>query len=112
MYGIASRHCFFGAARRFVVAVDGDGEAMSDLVSTSCPFLKERRSGNAGILITVLGLAALLAIGLPTIKTGVFDAMSTDDAMRLVEVRDLINGQGWFDLWQYRLDPGGGMFDW
>jgi hypothetical protein len=112
MYGIASRHCFFGAARRFVVAVDGDGEAMSDLVSTSCPFLKERRSGNAGILITVLGLAALLAIGLPTIKTGVFDAMSTDDAMRLVEVRDLINGQGWFDLWQYRLDPAGVLMHW
>ena len=31
--------------------------------------------------------------------------MSTDDAMRLVEVRDLIGGQGWFDLFQYRLDP-------
>ncbi len=29
----------------------------------------------------------------------------TDDAMRLVEVRDLLAGQGWFDLHQYRLDP-------
>jgi hypothetical protein len=28
-----------------------------------------------------------------------------DDAMRLVEVRDLLDGQGWFDLHQYRLDP-------
>ncbi len=28
----------------------------------------------------------------------------TDDAMRLVEVRDLIGGQGWYDLVQYRLD--------
>lgn len=26
-----------------------------------------------------------------------------DDAMRLVEVRDLLNGQGWFDMMQYRL---------
>lgn len=26
-----------------------------------------------------------------------------DDAMRLVEVRDFLNGQGWFDLMQYRL---------
>lgn len=31
-----------------------------------------------------------------------------DDAMRLVEVRDFLNGQGWFDLMQYRLglEPG------
>jgi len=31
-----------------------------------------------------------------------------DDAMRLVEVRDFIQGQGWFDLHQYRLGPAGG----
>ena len=28
-----------------------------------------------------------------------------DDAMRLVEIRDLLAGQGWFDLSQSRLDP-------
>lgn len=28
-----------------------------------------------------------------------------DDAMRLVEVRDFLGGQGWFDLRQHRLDP-------
>ncbi len=28
-----------------------------------------------------------------------------DDAMRLVEVRDLVNGQGWFDLVQHRFGP-------
>ena len=47
-------------------------------------------------------------LALPAINGGVFDAMSTDDAMRLVEVRDLIGGQGWFDLFQYRMDPPGG----
>lgn len=31
-----------------------------------------------------------------------------DDTMRLVEVRDLLGGQGWFDLDQYRLGPEGG----
>jgi len=64
------------------------------------------------MLITLLGLAAALAIKSLWIKTGVYDAMSTDDAMRLVEVRDLINGQGWFDLWQYRLDPPGVLMHW
>jgi len=88
------------------------GKAMSDLVSTSCSFPKKWRSGNAGVLITLLGLAAVLAINLLSIKTGVYDAMSTDDAMRFVEVRDLINGQGWFDLWQYRLNPPGVLMHW
>jgi hypothetical protein len=31
-----------------------------------------------------------------------------DDAMRLVEVRDLLRGQGWFDMMQYRLGPSPG----
>ncbi|MBB4199228.1 hypothetical protein CCR94_20975 [Rhodoblastus sphagnicola] len=29
----------------------------------------------------------------------------TDDAMRMVQVRDLLAGQGWYDLTQYRLNP-------
>ena len=85
---------------------------MSDLVSTSFSLPKKWQGGNAGILITVLGLAAVLAVQSLTIKTSVFDAMSPDDAMRLVEVRDLINGQGWFDLWQHRLDPPGVLMHW
>ena len=34
--------------------------------------------------------------------------MLNDDIMRLVEVRDLLNGQGWADPMQYRLGPDGG----
>lgn len=33
----------------------------------------------------------------------------TDDAMRLAEVRDLVNGQGWYDLVQYRFGPPAGI---
>lgn len=32
-----------------------------------------------------------------------------DSMMRLVEVRDFLAGQGWFDLTQYRLDPPSGV---
>ncbi|PKR89506.1 hypothetical protein CXZ10_09020 [Pleomorphomonas diazotrophica] len=32
-----------------------------------------------------------------------------DSMMRLVEVRDFLAGQSWFDLTQYRLDPPGGL---
>lgn len=34
--------------------------------------------------------------------------LDNDDAMRLVEVRDLLAGQGWFDMMQYRLGLAGG----
>jgi hypothetical protein len=37
----------------------------------------------------------------------------TDDLLRMVIVRDLIAGQGWFDLHQYRLGlPGGTLMHW
>jgi hypothetical protein len=37
----------------------------------------------------------------------------TDDAMRLTEVRDFLNGQGWYDLIQHRLDtPYGASMHW
>ena len=29
-----------------------------------------------------------------------------DDVMRLVQIRDLLAGQGWFDLYQYSSRPG------
>ncbi|MBX7536707.1 hypothetical protein K3175_13655 [Qipengyuania sp. GH1] len=47
--------------------------------------------------------AILLATGAQAMLTRSF--FDPDDAMRLVQVRDLIGGQGWFDLTQYRLDP-------
>ncbi len=33
----------------------------------------------------------------------------TDDNMRLMQVRGLLDGQGWYDLRQYRLNPPGGL---
>ena len=41
--------------------------------------------------------------------TGGGQSLSTDDAMRLVQVRDLLAGQSWFDLTQYRLSPPDGV---
>src|SRR6202163_2066417 len=69
-------------------------------------------TANLNIMMLVLWAAVALALAAPSIKSGVFDAMSTDDAMRLVEVRDLIAGQGWFDLMQHRLDPPGVSMHW
>lgn len=38
-----------------------------------------------------------------------FRQADPDDTLRLVQVRDLLAGQGWFDLHQYRIDPPAGI---
>lgn len=65
----------------------------------------ERTGGNsplrAAVAFGVVTIALLLVFTLFTATDYV--GIDNDDAMRLVEVRDLINGQGWFDTTQYRL---------
>src|SRR5260370_34706736 len=86
---------------------------MSDLSPTSGQAAPKAQLGaSPNVLMPVLWLAAVIALALPSIKGGIFDAMSTDDAMRLVQIRDWISGQGWFDLFQYRLDPPGASMHW
>jgi hypothetical protein len=107
--GIASLATLFGLHAVFVVTADGNGETMSDLsLAPNHAAQKVQRGADLKILMSLLFLAASVTLASPAIKGGVFDALSTDDAMRLVEVRDLIGGQGWFELFQYRMDPPGG----
>lgn len=47
-----------------------------------------------------------LASGMPQLADAGGD---NDSLMRLVQVRDLLAGQGWFDLHQYRMGPEGGF---
>lgn len=95
------------------LASTSSAEAMSDLSSTSGQAApKEQPGARPNILMPLLWLAGTVALAVPSIRGGVFDAMSTDDAMRLVQVRDLIGGQGWFDLFQHRLDPPGVSMHW
>jgi len=86
---------------------------MSDFPSAADSSLPSATiAANPKIMIALLWAVVVCSLGAPAIKDGVFDAMSTDDAMRLVEVRDLIAGQGWFDLMQHRLDPPGVSMHW
>lgn len=62
-----------------------------------------------GRAMVVFIWAAYAAIVAATGFSGAIDKLSTDDAMRLVEVRDLLAGQGWFDLVQHRLNPPDGV---
>jgi hypothetical protein len=111
MYGgIASRlQLCLGCKPLLLSSLMVVGETMSDLsVASDHAAQKVQRGAHLKILIPLLFLAASVTLAWPAINGGVFDALSTDDAMRLVEVGDLIGGQGWFDVFQYRMDPPGG----
>ena len=58
------------------------------------------------ILTWCLASAILIAIGAPQILSGQYHG--PDDALRMVQVRDLLAGQGWYDLHQYRMTPPDG----
>jgi len=60
----------------------------------------------AALAATLVMLAAGAASGFATLTDMGGD---NDSMLRLVEVRDLLGGQGWFDLHQYRMGPEGGF---
>lgn len=68
------------------------------------------RPGVAIAIAGALGLGAALTWAQTTNvwTSGAFG--DTDDAMRMVQVRDLIAGQGWYDMAQHRLAPPDGSF--
>jgi hypothetical protein len=55
------------------------------------------------VYLVWLAVVAYLAFNDP------FDFLIADDALRLVQVRDLLAGQNWFDLVQHRLQPPEGL---
>lgn len=69
------------------------------------------RSGASRLGLAVLiAFVVLVIIHLTNVITSYTDYVGADndDAMRLSEVRDLLAGQGWFDMMQYRLGPAPG----
>ncbi|TIW81813.1 MAG: GtrA family protein, partial [Mesorhizobium sp.] len=58
------------------------------------------------LLVTLLALAADAWAGFGQLTAAGGD---NDNLLRLVEVRDLLAGQGWFDLHQYRMGLEGGF---
>ena len=66
-----------------------------------------RGPAGACALAGVLTVATLLWFGSP--EAGGELLRGPDDHMRLVQVRDWLDGQGWSDLVQHRLDPPAGV---
>jgi hypothetical protein len=66
----------------------------------------------AALVVWLLLSIALLIAYAPAIAT--LTTTDPDDALRLVQVRDLIGGQAWWDVSQHRINPagGGGLMHW
>ncbi|RYD45249.1 MAG: hypothetical protein EOP63_02245 [Sphingomonadales bacterium] len=60
------------------------------------------------IALILWGAMSLIAIVAKWRAIGALDLSDTDDAMRMAQVRDLLAGQSWWDLSQYRVNPAGG----
>jgi putative flippase GtrA len=103
----------FTARRTLLFSKDTKAHVMSVLSSATDPKLLLARVSSFPLWGTVT-LALLGAIGLTfshaqeVWRTGAF--FDTDDAMRAVQVRDLLAGQSWFDMTSWRLDPPNGVF--
>jgi hypothetical protein len=76
------------------------------LVEPETPRRREGMTLGLLALYSLIAIALLLAVSLPFASDYV--GADNDDAMRLVVVRDLLAGQGWFDTTQYRLGLAGG----
>ena len=77
-------------------------------LSASHPGLARPRTGvESRTLVGIVWLAVVASYLLRSFNGG--NELSTDDAMRLVQVHDFLAGQGWFDLTQYRLNPPEGV---
>ena len=80
----------------------------SEHVLTPAVRFPRGRAGDAllALLTSLLALAVAALKGFPTLTDLGGD---NDSLLRLVEVRDLLAGQGWFDLHQYRMGVEGGF---
>jgi hypothetical protein len=73
-------------------------------LSATCAAFTREPAETRKLLLLLWGLTVATYL----LAGGGVPKLSTDDAMRLVEVRDLLAGQGWFDLTQHRLNPPDG----
>lgn len=74
---------------------------------TARPGLARLLEMHAGVILSLAVMASLMIVSL---LSGSFGTVGPDgdDAMRLLQVRELLDGRPWFDLGQPRLGPDGG----
>jgi len=64
---------------------------------------------NVSAVAVFIWLSRVALFVIPAVRNPASLSLSTDDAMRLAEVRDLLHGQAWFDLTQWRMNVPFGL---
>ncbi|MDO9368882.1 MAG: hypothetical protein Q7T68_09960 [Sphingopyxis sp.] len=89
-------------------ALGGGGQTPPFSVPAPGGFALDPRLTPVRIALILWTAMSLIAIVAKWHAIGALDLTDTDDAMRMAQVRDLLAGQGWWDLNQYRVNPAGG----
>ncbi len=65
------------------------------------------------IVVIFWAAFAVAVVATRIMNPALFEGQDPDSFLRLVNVRDFLAGQGWFDLVQHRMDPpGGALLQW
>jgi hypothetical protein len=67
------------------------------------------RTATVGVLLAIWAAVCTALLIVDWHFVGPMNFRDPDDALRLVQVRDLLNGQSWFDLTQHRIHPPTGV---
>lgn len=85
------------------------GGGRDDPATESEPGPKLREAKSYPPAAVGYGIAIALALFFNHLMNGTdYVGVDNDDVMRLIEVRDLLNGQAWMDMMQYRMGLAGG----
>ncbi len=77
--------------------------------SAALPLPAAKPAESGWPLVLICWAALTLAWSIPNLATLAAYTGSTDDTMRLVQVRALLDGAGWYGLHEARLDPPNGL---
>jgi hypothetical protein len=73
------------------------------------PVLPTEKTDRGWLLVFICWIALAVAWSIPNLATLATFTGSTDDTMRLVQVRGLLDGHGWYGMHEARLDPPRGL---
>ena len=82
---------------------------MNDTNNRQMPFAHELEKNWLSLTLVAWALIAMWIIWQRWPSIWWLSLSDTDDNMRLMQVRALLGGQGWYDLRQYRLNPPAGF---
>ena len=88
-------------------------KAEADTLPNGAAPTAAREPSLPAIVLIFWAAFAVAIVAARVLNPALFESQDPDSFLRLANVRDLIAGQGWFDLVQHRLDPpGGALLQW